>query len=165
MSLDRILPEKFSSISKHGTPWVSILAMLVGAEIMLVIFTMYATVLSTITIAFGTFGVFFIACIAAIVLPFRKQTKRIFETAPKLASMKIAGFPVMSLAGILGTLVLGWVFCMYVVNPAYGASNPTSLVSVAGIFVACLLGYYVAKWYRARQGLDVSLAFTEVPPL
>jgi len=166
MSLDRILPEKLSSVSRYGTPWVGVLVMAVGAEIMIFIFTFYAGVLATVSAAFGNIvATFMVACIAAAVLPFRKQMKTIYETAPRLATLKIAGYPVMSLAGILGTLFLGWVSYMYATVPAYGANAPTSLAAVAGIYVFGLLVYFAAKAYRARQGIDVRLAFQEIPPV
>jgi len=166
MSLDRILPEKLSAVSRYGTPWVGVLVMLVGSEIMLVIFTLYASVLATVSGAFANIAAtFMVACIAATFLPFRKRTKNIYDTAPSLARMKIGGFPIMSLAGILGALFLGWVTFMYAVSPAYGANSVPSVMAVGGIYIAGLLIYFIAKAYRARQGLDLSLAFGEIPPV
>jgi hypothetical protein len=35
---------------------------------------------------------------------------------------------------------------------------------VVGSFVAGLLIYAGSKWYNARRGVDISLAFKEIPP-
>lgn len=166
MSLDRVLPEKLSAVSKYGTPWVGVLVMAVGSEIMFIIYTMYASALAVVSAAFGNItATFMVACIAAIFIPFRKKTKNVFETAPKLATMKIAGFPVMSLAGLLAAIFLGWISIMYAIYPLYAANNLPSLLGVGGFYVVGLVIYFVAKAYRARQGLDISLAFSEIPPL
>lgn len=166
MSLDRVLPEKLSALSRYGTPWVGVLVMAVGSEITFIIYTMYASALAVVSSAFGNItATFMIACIAAIVIPFRKNTKNIFGTAPKLATMKIAGIPVMSITGLLAALFLGWVSVIFAVNPAYGANNVPSLLSVGGFYLIGLVIYYVAKAYRAKQGLDLSLAFKQIPPL
>ena len=166
MSLDRIIMEKFSAVSRYGTPWVGVAFMAVGSLVMLFIFTFFASVLATVSAAFANIAAtFMVACIAAAVFPFRKQTKAIYESAPKLATIKVAGFPLMSLAGILGALFLGWVSYMYATNSIYAANSPTSLAAVGGIYVFGLLVYFIAKAYRARQGIDVTLAFQEIPPL
>jgi amino acid transporter len=166
MSLDRILMEKFSAISRYGTPWVGVGFMAVGSVLMLFIFTFYASVLATVSAAFANIAAtFMVACIAAAVFPFRKQTKAIYEAAPRLATIKVAGYPLMSLAGILGALFLGWVSYMYATNSIYAANSPTSLAVVGGIYVFGLLVYFIAKAYRARQGIDVTLAFQEIPPV
>jgi amino acid transporter len=165
MAMDRVLPEKLTSVSRWATPWVGVLVMAIGSEICLIVYTLYASVLATISAVFANIlATFMVACIAAIFLPFRKRTKVIFETAPRLASLKIAGFPVMSLAGILGAGFLGWVSYMYAVYPEYGANNLPSIMAVVGIYIIGLLIYFIAKVYNARRGLDISLAFKEIPP-
>ena len=35
---------------------------------------------------------------------------------------------------------------------------------VAGIFVICLVGYWIGRAYNKGRGIDVSYAFLEVPP-
>jgi amino acid transporter len=166
MSLDRVLPEKLSAVSRYGTPWVGVVVMAIGSEIMFIIYTMYASALAVVSAAFGNItATFMVACIAAIFIPFSRKTKNIFQTAPKLATMKIAGIPVMSIAGLLAALFLAWISFMYAIYPQYGANNLPSLLSVAGFYVIGLIVYFVAKAYRARQGLDISLAFEQIPPL
>lgn len=166
MSMDRILPEKLSSVSRYGTPWVGVFVMLIGSEICLFIYTLYASVLATISAVFANIvATFMVGCIAAIFLPFRKRTKFIYESAPRLAKLKIAGFPVMSLAGILATIFLGWNAFMYAIDPIYGANNLPSILAVLGIYVAGLLIYFIAKVYRLKQGLDITLVFQEIPPV
>ena len=165
MSFDRILPGKFADIGRFGTPWVGLLLTAVASEVMLIIYTVYANVLATVSAILGSIAAtFMVACIAAAVFPFRKQTKPLYENAPKLAALKIAGFPVVSLAGILGTLFLGWVSIEYATNPVYAANNAPSLLSVAGIYVVGIVVYFAAKAYRKRQGLDIARAVTQIPP-
>jgi amino acid transporter len=165
MSFDRVLPSKLADVSRFGTPWVGVLVMAVASEMMLVIYTTFAGVLATVSAAFANIvATFMVACIAAVAIPFRKRTRSAYETAPKLATLKLAGLPVMSLAGILGALFLGWVSLEYAVNAAFGANNVPSLLAVGGIYVAGLVVYFVSKSIRSKQGIDISLALSEIPP-
>ncbi|MEM3685289.1 MAG: hypothetical protein QXT39_06480, partial [Conexivisphaerales archaeon] len=165
MSFDGVLPSKLADISRYGTPKIGILVMAIGSEIMLIIYTLYANVLATISAAFANIAAtFMVACIAAAFFPFRKKTKAIFENAPKLAKLKIGKIPLVSIAGVLGAIFLGWVALMYGIDGAYGANNLYSLLAVGGIYVGGLVIYAIAKAVRKRRGIDISLAYSEIPP-
>jgi len=165
LSFDRVLPAKISSVSRYGTPWVAIIVMAVISEAMLIIYTLYATVLATISGIFGTvMGTFMVATIATALFPFVNRTKSIYEGSPKMVRYKIAGLPFISLVGILGTLFLGWITLMYIVNPAYGASNLVSDVVIVIIYGGGIATYYISKIVRRREGVDLGQTFAQIPP-
>jgi len=35
---------------------------------------------------------------------------------------------------------------------------------IIGAYVAFAIWFYAAKWYRSRQGIDVDLAYRQIPP-
>ncbi len=35
---------------------------------------------------------------------------------------------------------------------------------VAGVFMVCLVGYWIGRAYNKGRGIDVNYAFLEVPP-
>jgi len=165
LSFDRVLPERLSRVSRYGTPYVGAIVMTVLGIVMLFIYTAFVTVFGLLSSILGFIaGEFLLACVAAILFPFRKATKSAFESAPATANARVFGFPVMSIMGILGALFLGWVAFEYAVNPAYGANNLPSLLSVLGVWLAGFVFYFVAQAYRKRQGLDIALAMSQIPP-
>jgi uncharacterized membrane protein len=77
-----------------------------------------------------------------------------------------AGFPVLSILGVLsliGMLTIAWAFLN---DPQSGISfaQPFMLKVNAGVFVSGFIFYLIVRALRARQGLDISLAFKEIPP-
>ena len=40
----------------------------------------------------------------------------------------------------------------------------TPYIVVAGIFLVCLVGYWIGRAYNKGKGIDVNYAFLEVPP-
>ena len=47
------------------------------------------------------------------------------------------------------------------------STNPLSPTQMMSIPIACIIGlvyYYIVKYYRLRQGIDITLAYKELPP-
>jgi hypothetical protein len=76
----------------------------------------------------------------------------------------VGGLPVLSLAGLASFLV----FTYYVVNSVVTTEFYTPTTD-QGAFLIVLFGgaiifYFLARAYRRSQGIDLSLAFKEIPP-
>ena len=157
-SFASILPSKFADINERlHCAWVSIIFAAAGTIVMLWlyvytsvvgIFTNYATML-----AIG--GVFI--SLAGVVFPFRKKT--IFEAAPKPMSSKIAGIPLVSIISLISLVSLGFV----VYTGLNSGTIATNGVIVVALIIALII-FYVAKFYRARHGVDLGLISRELPP-
>ena len=52
----------------------------------------------------------------------------------------------------------------FLTNPNYGLKGTTPYIVVAGIFIVCLIGYWIGRAYNKGKGIDVNYAFLEVPP-
>jgi len=48
-------------------------------------------------------------------------------------------------------------------DPNAAGHDPTQVMIVAGVFVLGLAFYYVMKMIKRSQGIDVTLAFKEIP--
>ena len=89
-----------------------------------------------------------------------------FDASP-IAKYKLGGFPLLSLLGILALIVNLYIAWIFVAGPPFtGVSVATtpSIEFVFGIFVACFVVYVIAWAIRKRQGIDLSLSFSEIPP-
>jgi len=72
----------------------------------------------------------------------------------------------MSIAGIFGTIALLIVFYYLFNSPVVGISVG-SLIGTSVIVATYVVGmiiYYAAKAYRAKEGIDLSYAFKQIPP-
>jgi len=165
MSFDRLLPEKVAAVDNRlHNPYVTYIIGLVGGLIWFYLLyyteagTWIFSMLSVSTIAI------IITCLAAVVLPYRRVTRSIYEAYP-FARTRILGVPAVTMVGLVGLLLNGWMLYYFVIDPTYGAWIwPTGVLVNVGVFIFCLVWYYATKIYRKSQGIDVSLAFREVPP-
>jgi cytochrome c biogenesis protein CcdA len=72
--------------------------------------------------------------------------------------------PVISIAGVLSTFILLGVGYLFLTNSVYGVN---SFYSLLAIVLSILLGvaiFGVAYAYRRSTGLDLMLAFKQIPP-
>lgn len=159
-SFDRIAPEKLSWVSeKFRTPALNAVLIFILAQIFL---ALYCTV-PWLTMVSSIFALAIIAAfvgVAGIIFPFRRR--EIFERSP--VAWKIAGIPVLSMIAFLDLLVCLFVGYFYFTEDTLAANAPESLWMIFGVFLIGFILFWIAKLYRKTQGIDVDLAFREVPP-
>ena len=81
-------------------------------------------------------------------------------------SRRIAGVPILTLVGCLAMLGFGAAIGVLLWDPGSGASlsqNPGRVALVAGVYVVGLVGWFVARAIRRAQGVDIDLAYRELP--
>jgi len=163
-AFDRIMPEKLASVSdRFHTPYAAIIVATVLALITLPIYSYYATVLATLSAVLGEliFG-YLIFGIATIVFPFAKNTKSIYEGSP--INKAIGGVPIITILGILNALALGYIGFLLCVNSSYGVNSTVSVIAVLLVAAAAPVWYYARKAQFGSKGVDLGLAFKEIPP-
>jgi len=117
------------------------------------------TLIEALLVIWGT------AMVAAIVFPW--TGKRFFTSSPAKA-YRVAGLPLMSVAGALSTAFFVLAFVLLwrddnAAGPLLGHAHRTELWIVGGTLVAGV-GWYVGNLvYRRRQGVDIELAFKQIP--
>lgn len=92
--------------------------------------------------------------------------KAIFQSSP-VAKYRVGGFPVLSLMGILAlvfNLYIAWIFIAGPPLSFLNVSAYSSIAFIVGIFFACFAIYWIAWGVRKGQGVNLKLAFAEVPP-
>lgn len=164
MSFDRALPSWLGQINnKTGVPINAIILVSAGSLVMGYLYSFTVVASFTLDATLGTALAIVGTTIAAIVLPYRKKTKALWEQSPA-AKYKIGGVPVISICGIL-TFVILWIplYYLWATNPLYGVNNLTSGAFVVSLFVISAAIYGIMKLYRKRENIDLNLVFGEIP--
>lgn len=173
-AFDGLLPSRVADVDdRFHSPVVAILISAVLGTIFLAIYA-WST---SFQLAFGFWGqvwTYILASIAAIVLPYK--LKDVFEGSP--FRYRIAGIPLLSILGVLSVIGLVFIEYAFLIDPnqlisftaaspsttVFGLAIPNLVMLNAGVFLSGFVFYGLVKWIRARQGVDVGLAFAEIPP-
>jgi amino acid transporter len=161
-SFDRVVPTKLASVSERfHSPVNAVILASAGVELLcfLLLFTGFVAVYTATT--FGVVLTILITSVAVAIFPYRR--KRIFEASA--VKYRIAGIPAMTIVGVFSALVMLLASYVYIIVPAlYGISLVTVYVIVA-LFIAAAIIYYGSKMYHQKaEGIDISLAFKDIPP-
>ena len=164
-SLDRALPEWFGRIGKRFRQLVNVGIVYLVMGIVVGYFYDF-TAFYTYTVAASMVSSIFQWCtmLAAIVFPFRAHMKDVWRTSPASKYM-LGGLPLISLCGAIGlglqTLLLWYEVA---VNNLF-INSPPSMIAFVGLLIALFAYWWIVYGYWKRKGLDLSLAYKEVPPL
>lgn len=158
-SFDRLAPEKLGYVSpRFHTPVVAIvISIALSIAFMWVIaFTSYGTLVLIygILICWGT------TMIGGIVFPWRRP--EMFQRSP-FANWKVAGVPVLSIVCAASLAFFVWVFYLLWQDPIAAGHSSRNIISMAALFGAGIVWYVGMRLYRKSQGVDVDLAFQEIP--
>jgi basic amino acid/polyamine antiporter, APA family len=164
MGLDGSLPRFFSDVSdRYHTP---VKAATLWSACALGVSAVFAYVPSWFTIvliggAIGSVIVVGVTCLAAAVFPYRAP--EIFRASPS-GRYKLGPVPLVTVMGIVGTVMTALLVGVALVNSALGLTSTSARYVVGGAFATGVMVYAAVRAYRRREGVDTSLAFRYVPP-
>jgi amino acid transporter len=163
-SFDRIYPGWFGHVNKRGAPDNILILLTVLSSIAAIILTNSPDLAGILQLALMAQLIGFAGSIVGgIVFPYR--AKSLYEASP-VSKYKIAGIPAITLCGIAGLAMDVWAVAFYLTNPNYGIWPGTTmaLTFAALLYIIPLVYYIFIKQYRKNQGINIELAFKEVPP-
>jgi amino acid transporter len=162
-ALDGLAPSKIAEVNeKTHSPMVAIIFASVLGIGFLWLYA-YDSAFTTITGFFGQVcGTFMLTSIGAIAFPYTQ--KDMFEASP--VAWRVGGIPVLSILGVLSAIGMGVIAWAFLNDPQSGVSfgQPLMLYINLGVFLSGFVYFYAAKFIKARQGVDINLAFAEIPP-
>jgi basic amino acid/polyamine antiporter, APA family len=160
-AFDRVLPEAAANVSKSGVPYVALALMLIPS---IPIAWLYAfndtffnwTLAATMVIAITFAG----SAVAAAILPWRKP--EIYNASP-IAKYKVMGIPLITFTSTLFIAFL--VFCLvkWLFDDIYGVNDGGSLIFMGSLYLLAIVIFAGSRVYRRRQGMDLSMAYGEIP--
>jgi amino acid transporter len=160
-SFDQVAPAPLATISeKYHTPIVAITVTTIVNLIFMALFvftTYFAKIVILIEAAVLAWSV---VLGAGIFFPYLRP--QIYEKSP-LAGKTVFGLPIMTVGCFLGFVAAQFYFWTLFFDPNAAGHDPTQVMIVAGVFVLGFVFYYVMKFIKKSQGIDVTLAFKEIP--
>jgi len=161
-SFDRILPAKLADVNeKLRSPLNAIIAMVIPTAIFAYLYA-FVPPFATFTLdAVLVIAVMYLGTgITAAILPYRR--KDLYETSP-IAGYKVAGIPLITIAGVITALFMGWLTYEWASNPLYGVNNTLSAEYVILLYVIAVVLYFGFKIYRKKQGFDMDKIYKQIP--
>ena len=165
-SFDRLLPEKLSEVNErtHSPVWAILFEMVLVTVMLIwsIISTTFGTWLALGVLA----GVVCVVIVgfAAIAFPFRRPD--LYQASP--ANWKVAGIPVLFVVAPLSIVVMCFLTWCTLAYPALAIGTTANYWWVPAfmgmIVVVGLVVFYVSKFVRRRQGIDIDLVYKELPP-
>src|SRR5690242_16578119 len=166
-SFDRILPGKLSEVSErtHAPVPAIIVASIIVAGILAwsVLSSSFATLLSMGVLA-GVVTILSVS-VAALAFPFRRPD--LYRNSP--ANVRIGGIPLLPIVAVLSILVIGGLAYLVLSYQQLGIATATlgplpGFIFMGSLIVIGLVIFYVARAVRARQGINLDLIYSELPP-
>lgn len=161
-SFDRLVPAQVGEVSpRYHTPVKATIIVMILGIIFTAIYLYFYTFIASLAVIIGQMiFAMLIVGLAAIVFPFRK--KDIFERSP--LNHRIGKLPLMTLFAIVQVAFMAIVAYLYLSNPSYGGGSLVSIGLIGAVFVAGIIYYFTIRAYKKRKGVDIDLAFKEIPP-
>ena len=163
-SFDRLLPGWFGHVNRRGAPDNILILLTALSSVAAVILTGYPYLGGLLQLALMCQFIGFAGSVlGGIVFPWR--AKALYEASPA-SKYKVAGFPAITICGIVGLATDIWAIWMYLTNPGYGIWPGTTmaLTFAALLYIVPFVWYVINKQHRRSQGINIELAFKEVPP-
>jgi amino acid transporter len=160
-SFDRVAPEAWGRISPtRHTPMVAIILTLVINILFMALFVFTDFFSAIVILIEAAVLAWSVVLGAGIFFPYMRP--EIYEKSP-IATKKIFGLPMMTVACTLGFLAAQFYFWTLFSDPIAAGHETQQMLIVFGVFVIGIVFYMVMKQIRKSQGVDVTLAFKEIP--
>jgi amino acid transporter len=164
-SFDRVAPNRLGYVSENvHTPVVAIGVSTVGAVVFMWFIAFKAVAFLTfIEVLLVVWGA---VMVAAVLFPITRKT---MYAASPAKNFKLAGIPVMPVAGAISAVFFAVMFVLLWRDPIAAGPliHPSKMPVEAWITLGALVlgtAWYIGiRRYRRRQGIDISLAFQQIP--
>jgi basic amino acid/polyamine antiporter, APA family len=164
--LDRMGPKWFIDVSPRWAQpsknlFVTMLIFAVGVVVMVLWLTNSLAGLVGGGLQFAS--VFLITGISALLFPYRKKVRGIWEASP-YRTWKIAGIPIVSIGAVLYLAFIVTMLYYSFIEPSTRVTTGKSIILFVGAWAAGIIWYFIWKARSAKQGIDVTMTFGELPP-
>ncbi len=162
-SFDRILPDKVSSVNERThSPLIAntiVLVLSVG-YLGLIVYGPSRFLQLVFTAGIGETLTFLVVAVAGAIFPWRRR--RLYAESP--IARRLFGLPAITVIGVLAFGVYLLFMIPLMLNDALGANARTGIVATVVLALAPFLIYGISYVVNRRRGVDLSLAFRELPP-
>jgi basic amino acid/polyamine antiporter, APA family len=166
-SFDRLMPESLANVNErtHSPVNAIIVTNVIIAALVIwsVVGNQFQLVLGLIVLA-GALAVIIVG-LAAIALPMRRPD--LYQASP--ANVKFLGIPVLYIVGTLSILEFIGIIAISFINPLSVMNGNRDdwwwiPAWLGGLIVGGVLLYYIPRFIRAQQGVNIGFVYKELPP-
>jgi len=165
--MDRMGPKWFADIDyRWASPIKNHILCFILGEIGIAIYAFVMDPMTGLSVTgMEIVSVFGITAIAALIFPFSKKAKHIWEASP-YKSWKILGIPVVTIGAVFNLVYLGILFYFFFFMKEMGEQELVkgSLILYAIIWGLGIAWYFYWKARNKKVGVDVKMTFGELPP-
>jgi APA family basic amino acid/polyamine antiporter len=168
--MDRMGPKWFTDINpRFASPVKNHVLCFVLGQIMIAVYVFWQNeaMQGLAVTALEIFSVFGVTAIAALLFPYVKRAKGVWDASP-YKTWKIAGIPVVTIGAIVDLIYLGILayFFFFLPDPdkrLEGFTTNTAIL-IAVTWIAGIIWYLFWKQRSKSVGVDVSMTYGELPP-
>jgi basic amino acid/polyamine antiporter, APA family len=162
-SFDRLMPDRIAEVNERTHSPIN--AMIVIVVISLVSVAIVATN-QNLTFIVGLFGLtvtYLFVSVAGIFFPYRQRDT--FEASPYNA--RVGGVPVVSIIGVLSLIGMSLISYVLLNDQNSGtalAVNPERVALALIVPIIGLVAYFIIRALQRTRGVNIDLAYREIPP-
>jgi amino acid transporter len=163
--MDRMGPKWFADIDyRWASPVKNHILCFVLGEIGILLYTIFQNQMSGLSVTgLEIVSVFGVTAVAAVIFPFSKKAKNIWDSSP-YKKWNILGIPVVTIGGIVNLVYLAILFYFFIVMPDLEGLAIGSLLFYVLIWAIGVGWYFYWKGRNKQVGVDISMTFGELPP-
>jgi basic amino acid/polyamine antiporter, APA family len=165
MSIDGALPKFVSRVNdRTHTPVVAhVIFLILGGFVMSYVYNFVPGYITLTLAVTAVATVFYIGtAFGGAIFPWSR--KEVYESSP-IAKYKVGKIPVITICGLIATLFSLWMLYNYLTIPGLGVASLTSEVIMLAIFLGWTGFFFLRRWWLKRVGINLDLAYKEVPPI
>jgi APA family basic amino acid/polyamine antiporter len=160
-AFDRVAPAPLGKVSdRTHSPVIAIGAATVLTIVFLALFVFTSYFITLIVFIELALLAWMFVLAAGIVFPYMRRD--MYEKSP-IANKRLFGLPIMTAACGAGFVAALFYFFVLFFDSFAAGHDPTRLTIMAVTFVGGLVLFWVARQMRKSQGVNIDLAFREIP--
>jgi amino acid transporter len=162
-SIDKTVPPAIGEVSpRYHTPVRAIVLATITGEVALVVLTADANA-SLLGALLAQILAFLVVCVAGVVYPYR--LREVWESS---GARRVLGVPAVTIAGLGGVVALGGLLGLFLfnntINGTFAVTRTLSLGFMGGVIAIGAIWYVIAYAVQRSRGVDLGLAYKEIPP-
>lgn len=162
--MDRLGPMWFTDVSpRWHSPVKNNIVMLFMSEIGIFIYAYWAEAIDAIAIvALEAMSAWGVMAVSGLLFPYVKKARTIWEASPY--KFHVGPLYVMTITSIVNLAFVGILLYYFFTEPELGAISTWGSVVYISIWVIGVLWYFLWVRHWKKQGIDLALAWKELPP-
>ena len=162
--MDRLGPMWFTDVNpKYHSPVKNNIVMLVMSEIGIGIYSLNAdTLLGIVIVALEAMSAWGVMAVSGLLFPYVKRARTIWEASPY--KFRVGPIYILTLASIMNLLFVGTLIYYFFTLENLEPFSRGGIIVYTAIWVFGVLWYVLWLRHWKRQGIDLKLAWKELPP-